>query len=53
MIIMGIIFVSFIDANESQVMHIKSDNNEIMNGIDTSDAINELLILLGKDIKMD
>ena len=24
-------------------MHIKSDNIEIMNGIDTSDAINELI----------
>ena len=41
-LVMRIIFVSFIDANETQVMHTKSDN-EIMNGIDTSDAINELI----------
>ena len=48
-LVMRIIFVSFIDANETQVMHTKSDNingidtSEIMNGIDTSDAINELI----------
>ena len=42
-ITMGIIFVSFIDKNETQVMHTKSDNIEIVNGIDTSDAINELI----------
>ena len=41
-LVMQIIFVSFIDANETQVMHTKSDNIEIMNGIYTSDAINEL-----------
>ena len=40
---MRIIFVSFIDKNETQVMHTKSDNVEIMNGTDTSDAINELI----------
>ena len=40
---MQIIFVSFINANEPQVMHTKIDNIEIMNGIDTSDAINELI----------
>ena len=40
---MRIIFVSFIDKDETQVMHTKSDNNEIMNVIDTSDAINELI----------
>ena len=39
---MRIIFVSFIDANETRVMHTKSDNIEIMTGIETSDAINEL-----------
>ena len=38
-LVMRIIFVSFIDANETQVMHTKSDNIEIMNGVDTSDAI--------------
>ena len=35
-ITMGIIFVSFIDKNETQVMHTKTDNIEIMNGTDTS-----------------
>ena len=40
---MRIIFVSFIDKNETQVMHTKSDNIEIMNGVDTSDIINELI----------
>ena len=42
-IIMKIVFVSFIDKNETQVMHTKSDNIEIMNGIDTSEVINELI----------
>ena len=41
-ITMRIIFISFIDKNETQVMHTKSDNVEIMNCTDTSDAINEL-----------
>ena len=40
---MGIIFVSLIDKNETQVMHAKSDNIKIMNGTDTSNAINELI----------
>ena len=39
---MRIIFVSFIDANETRVMHTKSDNIEIMSGIETSDAVNKL-----------
>ena len=39
---MRIIFVSFIDTNETRVMHTKSDNIEIMSGIETSDAVNEL-----------
>ena len=42
-ITMAIIFISFIDRNKTQVMHTKSDNVEIMNGTDTSDAINELI----------
>ena len=42
-ITMRIIFISFIDKNETQVMHTKSDNVEVMNGTDTSDAINELI----------
>ena len=43
LITMRIIFISFIDKNETQVMHTKSDNVEIMNGTDTSDAINKLI----------
>ena len=39
---MRIIFVSFIHANETRVMHTRSDNIEIMSGIETSDAINEI-----------
>ena len=42
-IVMKMIFVSFVDRNETQVMHTKSDNIKIMNGTDTSDAINELI----------
>ena len=42
-ITMRIIFISFIDKNETQVMHTKIDNNEIVNGTDTSDVINELI----------
>ena len=42
-ITMRIIFISFIDKNETQVMHTKSDNVEIMNGTDTSDAINKFI----------
>ena len=42
-ITMRIIFFSFIDKNETQVMHTRSDNVEIMNGTDTSDAINKLI----------
>ena len=39
---MRIIFVSFVDINETCVMHTKSDNRVIMSGIETNDAINEL-----------
>ena len=42
-ITMRIIFVSFLDNNETQEMHTKSDNIEIMSGTDTSDVINELI----------
>ena len=42
-ITMRIIFVSFIDNNETQAMHTKSYNIEIMNAVDTSDIINELI----------
>ena len=42
-LVMRMIFVSFIDKNETQVMHTKSDNVKIMNGTDTNDAIIELI----------
>ena len=42
-LLMRVIFVSFIDKNETQVMHTKSDNVKIMNGTDTNDAIIELI----------
>ena len=37
-ITMRIIFISLIDKNETQVMHTKSDNVEIINGTDNDDA---------------
>ena len=40
---MKIAFVSLIDKTETQVIHTKNDKTEIMNGIDTSDVINELI----------
>ena len=40
---MRIILVSYVDRNETQVMHTKSDNIKIMNGTDTINAINELM----------
>ena len=42
-ITMRITFISFIDKNETQVMHTKSDNVKIMNGTDNNDAINQLI----------
>ena len=42
-LVMKVIFVSFIDKNETQVMHTKSDNVKIMNGTDTNDVIIELI----------
>ena len=42
-LVMRVIFVSFIDKNETQVLHAKSDNVKIMNGTDTNEAINELI----------
>ena len=42
-LVMTVIFVSFIDKNETQVMDTKSDNVKIMNGTDTNDAIIELI----------
>ena len=37
-LVMRVIFVSFIDKNETQVMHTKSDNVKIMNGTDTDES---------------
>ena len=48
---MRIIFVSFIDADETREMHTKSDNITIMSGIETEDVINELFFV--KNIKKD
>ena len=42
-LVMRVIFVSFIDKNETQVLHTKSDNVKIMSGTDTKEAINELI----------
>ena len=45
---MRIIFVSFRDANETRVMHTKSDNIVIMSGIETEDFINGLFYSFSK-----
>ena len=42
-LVMRINFIVFIDKNETQVMHTKNDNIEIMIGTDTNDIINELI----------
>ena len=42
-LVMRVIFVSFIDKNETQVIHTKGDNIKIMNSTDTNDAIIELI----------
>ena len=39
---MQIKFISFVDNTESQIMHSKSDNVEIMSGYDTDNVINML-----------
>ena len=39
---MQIIFVSSLDINEKRTMHTKSDNIQIMNGTEISEAINKL-----------
>ena len=44
--VMGIIFVSFVDKNETQVMHTKSDNIKIMRGMILVMLSMNLLILL-------
>ena len=50
---MPIIFVSFVDANESRVMHTKNDNIGIMSGIEISDAINEFFSSFLVDTRKD
>ena len=40
---MRVIFVSFTDENKTHEMYSKSDNVEIMSGIETEDIINELV----------
>ena len=40
---MQIKFISFVDKTESQTMHSKSDNVEIMSGYDTDNVINMLI----------
>ena len=41
-LVMKINFISSLGTDEFREMHTKSDNREIMNGTETSDAINEL-----------
>ena len=41
-LIMKLIFVSFVDKDDTHAMHTKSDNIVIMSGTDTNDTINEL-----------
>ena len=41
-LIMRINFVSFIDNNDHCIIHTKSENIEIMSGIETNDIINDL-----------
>ena len=41
-LIMKINFISFLDINDTRIMHTKSDHIEIMNGTEMSDIINEL-----------
>ena len=40
-LVMKIIFISSLDADEIRTMHTKSNNIEIMSGIETNDVINE------------
>ena len=41
-LVMKIIFVSSLDADEIRIMHTKSNNIEFMSGTETDDVINEL-----------
>ena len=52
-LVMKIIFISSLGIDEFREMYTKSDNIEIMNGTETSDAINELFKSFLKDIKKD
>ena len=40
---MSIIFISYTDANQIQLMHSKSDNVENMHGVDANDTTQELI----------
>ena len=44
-------FISSKDSNQTRIMHLWSDNIEIMMGIETDDTIDELLNLFCKNIK--
>ena len=48
---MQIIFLSFTDVTERQIMHSKSDNVETMRGIDADETIEELIDSFMKLIK--
>ena len=50
-LIMRIIFVSFLDINETHIMYTKSDNIKLMSGTETNDVINKLLCLFLEDIR--
>ena len=50
---MQIIFISSLDTGEFCIMDSKSDNVEIMTGIETDDIINELFESFFKNIKKD
>ena len=52
-LVMKINFISSLGTDEFRKMHTASDNIEIMNGTETSDAINELFKSFLKDIKKD
>ena len=52
-LVMKIIFVSSIDANEIRIMHTKCDNIEFMSGTETNDVINKLLKPFLEDTKKE
>ena len=50
---MSIIFVSSKDSDEIRKMHTKSDNVEIMTGIETKEIINKIFKSLSQKVKKD